>query len=60
MRTLIYGEETIIKSLLSQSVENIMNGKDYQRRSIEKDRNRQRNSATIQDEEITIPYLVTL
>ena len=31
-----------------------MGGKDYQRLSIEKDWNRQRNSATIQDEEITI------
>ena len=29
-------------------------GKDYQRGSIEKDGNRQRNSETIQDEEITI------
>ena len=31
-----------------------MDGKDYQRGSIEKVGNRQRNSATIQDEEITI------
>ena len=37
-----------------QSIENIMDGKDYQRGNIEKDRNRQRNSETIQDEEITI------
>ena len=36
-----------------QSIENIMGGKDYQRRSIEKDGNRQRNSETIQNEEIT-------
>ena len=39
---------------LSKSFENIMDGKDYQRGSIEKDGNRQRNSATIKDEEITI------
>ncbi len=39
---------------LSQSFENIMDGKDYQRGSIEKDGNRQRNSETIQDEETTI------
>ena len=39
---------------LSQSIENIMDGKDYQRGSIEKDGNRQINSETIQDEEITI------
>ena len=31
-----------------------MDGKDYQRGSIEKAGNRQRNNATIQDEEITI------
>ena len=37
---------------LSQSFENIMDGKDYQRGSIEKDGNRQRNSETIQDEEL--------
>ena len=39
---------------MSQSIENIMDGKDKQRGSIEKDGNRQRNSETIQDEEITI------
>ena len=39
---------------ISQSIENIMDEKDYQRGSIEKDGNRQRNSETIQDEEITI------
>ena len=39
---------------LSKSFENIMDGKDYQRGIIEKDGNRQRNSATIKDEEITI------
>ena len=39
---------------ISQNIENIMDGKDYQRLSIEKDWNRQRNSATIQDEDITI------
>ena len=39
---------------ISQSIENIMDGKYYQRGNIEKDRNRPRNSATIQDEEITI------
>ena len=38
----------------SQSFKNIMDGKDYQRGSIEKDRNRQTNSETIQDEETTI------
>ena len=32
---------------------NFMHGKDDQRGSIEKDGNRQRNSETIQDEEIT-------
>ena len=37
-----------------QSIENIMDGKDYQRGSIEKKGNRQRSSETIQDEEITI------
>ena len=31
-----------------------MDGKDYQRGSIEKDGNRQRNSETIQDEENTV------
>ena len=64
---LFYGAETwtITKSLLSildafeiwiyrRVLENIMDGKDYQRGSIEKDGNRQRNSETIQDEEITI------
>ena len=39
---------------ISRSIENIMDGKDYQRGSIEKDGNRPRNSETIQDEEITI------
>ena len=39
---------------ISQSIENIMDGKDYQIGSIKKDGNRQRNSATIQDKEITI------
>ena len=39
---------------ISQSIENIMDGKDYQRGSIEKDGNRPRNSETIQDEETTI------
>ena len=64
--TLFYGAETwtITKSLLSRrdafemwvyrSFKNIMNGKDHQRGSIEKDGNRQRNSETIQDEETTI------
>ena len=33
-----------------------MDGKDYQRESIEKDGNRQRNSETIQDEETTIIF----
>ena len=32
----------------------MMDGKDYQRGSIEKDGNRQRNSETVQDEETTI------
>ena len=32
----------------------MIDGKDYQRGSIEKNGNRQRNSETIQDEEITI------
>ena len=40
---------------ISQSIDNIMDGKYYQRGSIEKDGNRQINSATIiQDEDITI------
>ena len=39
---------------ISQSIENIMDGKDYQRGSIEKVGNRQSDSQTIQDEEITI------
>ena len=39
---------------LSQSFENIMDGKDYQLGNIEKGRNRQRNSETIQDKETTI------
>ena len=37
-----------------ESFENIMDVKDYQRGSIEKDGDRPRNSATIQDEESTI------
>ena len=45
----------------SQNIENIMDGKDYQRGSIEKDGNRQINSETIQDEQVTIcQYLVHL
>ena len=64
--TLFYGAETwtITKSLLSRldafemwvyhSFKNIMDGKDHQRGSIEKDGNRQRNGETIQDEETTI------
>ena len=39
---------------ISQSIENIMDGIDYQRGSIEKDGNRQRNSATVQYDEIII------
>ena len=39
---------------ISQSIENIMDRKDYQRGSIEKDGNMQINSDIIQDEEITI------
>ena len=39
---------------LSPSFENIMDGSDYQRGSIEKDGNRQRNSEKIQDEETAI------
>ena len=39
---------------ISHSIENIMDRKDDQRGSIEKDGNRQRNSETIQDEEITV------
>ena len=38
----------------SQSIGNIMDEKYYKRGSIEKDGYRPRNSATIQDEEITI------
>ena len=39
---------------ISQSIENIMDVKEYKRGSISKDGNRQRNSETLQDEEITI------
>ena len=39
---------------LSQSLKKIMDGKDHQPGSIEKDGNRQRNSEIIQDDEITI------
>ena len=39
---------------ISKSTENIMDGKNYQRGSIEKDGDRQRNSETIQDQGITI------
>ena len=39
---------------ISQSSKNIMDGNNYERGSIEKDWNRQRNSETIRDEEITI------
>ena len=42
--------------LSQQSIENIMDGNNYQRGSIEKDGNRQRDSATIHDEEITISW----
>ena len=41
-------------NVVSQSIENSMDGKDKQLGSIEKAVNRQRNSETIQDEEITI------
>ena len=41
---------------ISQTIENIMDGNCYQQGRIEKDGNRQRNSATIQDEE-TIRHL---
>ena len=34
--------------IISQSIEDIIDGKDYQRGSIDKDGNRQRNSETIQ------------
>ena len=68
MAVIWFGERpetwTITKSLLSRldafemwvyrSFKNIVDGKHYQRRSIEKDGNRQRNSETIQDEETTI------
>ena len=39
---------------LSQSTDNIMDGKDYQRGSIEKEENRQRNGDIIQDEGMAI------
>ena len=41
---------------ISHSIENTMDGKDYQRGSIEKDENMRINSATIQDKEITIHW----
>ena len=39
---------------MSQIIENIIAGIDYERGSIEKEENRHINSETIQDEEITI------
>ena len=39
---------------ISKSTENIMDSKNYQRGSSEKDGDRQINSETIQDQEITI------
>ena len=39
---------------ISQIIEYIMDGKDYQRGSVEKDGNKQRNSEVIQYEEIAI------
>ena len=39
---------------VSQSIDNMMDGKDSQRGSIKKGVNRQRNSATIQHKEIII------
>ena len=64
--TLFYGAETwtITKYMLSrldafemwvsQSIENMMDGKYYKRGSIEKDEDRPRNSETIQDQETAI------
>ena len=64
--TLFYGAETwtITKYMfsrldafemwVSQSIENMMDGKYYKRGSIEKDEDRPRNSETIQDQETTI------
>ena len=40
--------------IVSQSIENILDGYDYQRGRIENDGNRQRNSVTIQDKKVTI------
>ena len=37
-----------------ESIQNIMDGKDYQRGSIEKDGDRPRNSEKIQDQETTM------
>ena len=44
----------LICGYIAQSIANIMDGKDYQRGSNAKDGNRQINSETIQDEEVTI------
>ena len=41
-------------SLVCYVMQTIMDGKDYQRGSIERDGNRQRNSETIRDKEVTI------
>ena len=39
---------------ISQSIENIMDGKNYQPGSIAKDGKKKRNSETIQEEDITL------
>ena len=39
---------------ISQNIGNIMSGKDYQQESINKNGNRQRNRATVQDEDIAV------
>ena len=55
-----HGKSTVVQMQclcdvdISQSIENIMDGKDYQRGSIEKDASRQRNSAAIWDKKVAI------
>ena len=47
LQNLCYPDLMHLRCGISQSIENIMDGKDYQRGAIEKDGNRQRNSETI-------------
>ena len=53
-RRIMIARSTFTNIIITKSIENVMDGKDYQRGSIEKGGNRQINSETIQDEKITI------